>query len=136
MINIDSFFGISETDKKENKTWDKDFVTHLYTWLNGDTKEKLFGLEITKDFENKLETIIKDVKSTTTLKSKNKETIIPIFLEEEFDSEVLPQIFDTRSKKIPTYFYNKNLQNNFQIFYKSFSDSSKNFYNFTASGTA
>jgi len=58
MINLDSFFGFSETDKKENKEWDKNFVEHLYTWLNGDTREKLFGLDITNDFKNNLETVI------------------------------------------------------------------------------
>ena len=46
-IDIDTIFGLSECNKEENAKWNSDFVTHLDTWLNRDSKEKLFGLDLT-----------------------------------------------------------------------------------------
>lgn len=59
-IDLDSIFGYSETTKEENIEWDKDFVYHLYEWLNRDTRENLFGLDTTYDFKLNLELIMRD----------------------------------------------------------------------------
>ena len=143
MIDLDTCFGKSETSKEENNLWDKDFIEHLHEWMNRDSREILYGLDLTDDFMLGMESVIRDTKNTVSFNVIQKKTSIFIFIEKSFFTETLPLLIPSFAKNIktgiveePDYFFANDFTNNFNFFYDPFQRKCSNFYNFGATGSA
>ena len=66
---------------------------HLYEWLNRDTKENLFGLDITYDFKLNLELIMRDLKITNSMFSKLNRNLVYIYVEKNYKKNQFQHIF-------------------------------------------
>lgn len=135
MMDIDTTFGLTETSRNDNAIWDKEFFEHLYEWMNRDTRERLYGIDVVEDFKLAMCCLAKDMKPTnSTITAEEGKEIIYLqesYLYEREQEDRLKENF----KVNPEWLIMKQANtNNFK--YSTFSDKARNFYNFSASGSA
>jgi len=135
MMDIDTTFGLTDTSRNDNQIWDKEFFDHLYEWMNRDTKERLYGLNIVEDFKLALSSLTRDLKPTnSTFTNETGKEIV--YLQEGYLYE--REMFEKMKNeyRVKDYWVVDNQTNKNNIKYSTFADKTKNFYNFSASGSA
>lgn len=137
-VDLDAIFGFCNKSKEENQFWDKDFIDHLYEWVNRDSRERLFGLDLTFDFRLALETLTRDETETQSEFTDNHSSQIYIPVEEGFYEEYLIHFFSKTSmeggNEFSEYEFNNGFRNKQEFHYASYRKKAQNFFNFAAAG--
>ena len=135
MMDIDTVFGITDTDRNDNAIWDKEFFDHLYEWMNRDTRERLYGINIVEDFKLGLSSLSRDMKPTNST-STNETGKEIVYLQDDYIYEKETSERLRKAFKVNDYWVMDKQTNANNMKYSTFADKTRNFYNFSASGSA
>lgn len=140
MMDIDNAFGYSEMTKQENALWDKEFFEHLHEWMTRNTAEVLYEIDVTKDYELFMDHLFTDFNKTISSRSNFKDIEKLIYVEPGYFNEresIMYGLFNHLNTESKSYFYRRNEENHQGFFkYKTFSEFTSNFFNFSAEGSA